>query len=225
MFFTLTVRMDIVSLNQLDMTQEELRLLEESLRSIPLEELNKITIKRMVSSDNSSIARRSRTKYNLDISIIPTHELNSSLIAPSDLHKKYGVSLNLIKTYRKTNNIKMTPQGSNRWITNGLDVIPLEELHDSNIMAKELSVKYNVNRHRILNYRKEHNIPRCKVRPNRRKNPMSVVPIDELNNGRIATYELAEKYRVCKGELGKYRREHNIKFIRPSGYSRPRRKK
>ncbi len=157
------------------MSQEELRLLEERLRQVPLEELNQITIHRMTGVE-AMMTNRNRS-------------------------------------------------GSKRWVTNGLDVIPLEELHDSNIMAKALSVKYNVNRHRILNYRKEHNIPRCKVRPNRRKNPMSVVPIDELNNGRITTYELAEKYKVCKKELSKYRREHNIKFIRPSGYSRPRRKK
>jgi hypothetical protein len=168
MFFTLTVEMVIVSLNQLDMTQEE------------LEFLSKITERYLASCENLTVAR-----YHA--------------------HKK-GIEL------------------GNRINVNPLDVIPLEELNNPDVPLTILRERYNVHRRWIERYRKENNIV-CKKRRLRGTFPISVIPLDELNNPHISSAELFKKYRVSKGTVQAYRNAHNIKYTRPSGYTMPRRKK
>jgi hypothetical protein len=149
--------MVIVSLNQLDMTQEELRLLEERLRQIPLEELNEITIQKIRASECmtgylDTFVRPNRKTNTIDV--IPLEELHSSDIGQKALAKKYNVHREDIAKYRKKNGIKNCIQ----YPLTLVERVPLHELLDSYISGPELASKYNVNRGTITEWRKERGV-------------------------------------------------------------------
>ncbi len=210
MFFTLMVRMDIVSLNQLDMTQEELRLLEESLRSIPLEDLNKISIKRLAAIERATWcmpSTKGRLTKTLPISVIPQEDLHNIDITNSELASMYNVHKRYIIQYRKENGINAPRYKS-------IEVIPLEELNNPYNSVPSLSKKYNVPPQKIYDHRRELGISGKSVSKTKLlTTPISTIPVDELHNQLIDTKSLSRKYGVHLKDIRKYRINHGIKYV------------
>lgn len=93
--------------------------------------------------------------------------------------------------------------------TNTIDVIPLEELHSSNIGQKALAKKYNVHREDIAKYRKKHGIKNCVQYP---LTLVERVPLQELLDPYISGPELATKYNVNRGTITEWRKERGVRY-------------
>ena len=202
--------MVIVSLNQLDMTYEEL--LKD--RQDQLDYWNQFTIRRLAAMERARWcmpSTKGRLTKTAPISVIPQEDLHNIDITNSELSSIYNVRKVYIIQYRKENGINAPRYKS-------IEFIPLEELHNPYNSIDSLSKKYNVPPKKIADYRREYGISGRDVSHKKdillTTNPVNVIPLEELHSQYIGTKPLAKKYKVDVFRLRKYRKEHNIKFIR-----------
>ena len=172
---------------------------------------NNVTMKYIASLENIQYAIEIRYKNAVEsgeytrinpLDTIPLEELNDINIPIEELVRRYKVGGGKILKYRRDNNLI-------KW--NSIDVIPLEELNSPFISTRNLMNKYNVSMYLITKYRNELGI-KFNYRVRIKTNPISVIPVQELNDVSISTNDLVRKYNCTLVDIREYRRKNGIKY-------------